>query len=84
MACSCGAADHVRDMLHEGEWKWLEEEDDEKEEDEASDAAQEGDARVRLKERLQCKARNEVTPPPPPPPAARSTERSESAFRARR
>jgi hypothetical protein len=54
MACSCRAADQLRDTLHENERKWVEEEDEERD----------GDARARPKERLRWEARNDATPPP--------------------
>uniref|UniRef100_A0A804P1R3 Uncharacterized protein n=1 Tax=Zea mays TaxID=4577 RepID=A0A804P1R3_MAIZE len=86
MACSWRAADQVRDTLHESERKCAEGDEDDDEEEEARD----GDARARPKERLRWDARIEASPPAGPVAAAaaassmRSTERSESAFRARR
>ncbi|GJN13712.1 hypothetical protein PR202_gb00448 [Eleusine coracana subsp. coracana] len=80
MAWSCRAADHVRDTLHERERKW-----DADVEDPAT-AERDGDARARPKDRLRWLARKDATPPlaEAAVSSTRRTERSESAFLARR
>ena len=82
MACSCRAADQVRDTLHERERKW----EEEAEAVALATAERDGEARARPKERLRWEARKDATPPLPDAAVSstRSPERSESALRARR